>query len=72
MKIYSAQTRVPHISPDFGEMWGLTAANLGVFVRVNRTGGNLLIPTSRQKKARYGAPSFVVRTPKPVRDIYKA
>src|ERR1700722_7601730 len=56
------QLRVPHIWPSFGQMWELTDAGATVPVTSeNFRSATSLIPTSRQNRARYGAPSFVVR-----------
>jgi hypothetical protein len=55
------RTWVPHISLVFGEMWDSTALTLKLFIPNQQLRSTSVSPTSRQKRARYGAPMFVVR-----------
>src|SRR5580658_7933530 len=53
------RTWVPHISLVFGEMCDSTALTRKVFIPDQQLRSTSVSPTSRQKRARYGAPMFV-------------
>jgi hypothetical protein len=58
------EQRVPHISPSFGEMWESAEAGVRVLVAAEKFPvREQLDPTSRQKKARYGAPAVALPAP---------
>jgi hypothetical protein len=52
------ERRVPHISLVFGEMWDSTALTPKLFNPIDSLRVTSFTPTSREKRARCGAPTF--------------
>jgi hypothetical protein len=57
--VQSCVQEIRGISLVFREMWDSTALTPKLFTTLNSLRGTFVSPTSREKRARYGAPGFV-------------